>query len=129
MRNKKTFFVVILIIVIIMAVLVAIFWPKNASQPSSQALQSDIILYVSDICQHCKNVEKFIEDNKVADKVPFQTEEVSTDTKNAQDLMLKAGKCGIANDQIGVPLLWDGSTCLLGEDEITNFFKNKAGIN
>lgn len=122
MRNKKTLSIVILIIMVVVAILIAVFWPKTTSGQG-------IILYVSNTCPHCKTVEDFIQANDISSKVQFQTKEVSANLGNAQELLNKATKCGISTDQVGVPLLWDGSKCLLGEPDITAFFKTKAGIN
>lgn len=84
-----------------------------------------IIFYYSLTCPHCKNVEKYVADNNVKAKVDFIEKEVSENKKNAAELADKAAKCGIKPEQVGVPLLWDGSTCIVGDEPIINYFFTK----
>ncbi len=87
-----------------------------------------IILFYGDGCPHCKLVSDFIAANNVKAKVAFTELEVFNDENNAGILLQKAQICKIAEDKIGVPFLWTGSTCLLGDQDVINFFKEKAGI-
>jgi glutaredoxin len=84
-----------------------------------------IIFYYSLTCPHCKNVEKYVADNNVKAKVDFIEKEVSENMQNATDFMNKVAKCGIKPEEAGVPLLWDGSTCLVGDEPIINYFFTK----
>ncbi|MFA6919406.1 MAG: hypothetical protein WC244_04875 [Patescibacteria group bacterium] len=124
MNKNKIIYIVIAIIIVIIAIGAIIFWPKGG------AGNSDIILYYSLTCPHCEVVENFITQNNITEKVSFQNKEVSENQDNAIELMTKAQKCSIATDSIGVPFLWDGenSKCIVGEPDITQFFKDKAGI-
>ena len=81
-----------------------------------------IILFYGIGCPHCAKVEEFIKENKVDEKISFQEKEVYFNKNNANELLEKAKKCGIPENEIGVPLLWDGSRCFVGEVEIINFF-------
>lgn len=92
---------------------------------SDEPDNSEVIFYYSNTCPHCQVVEEFIKNNKVNDLVSFQSKEVGLNKENASELMAKAGICKIAQDQIGVPFLWDGSKCVIGQDDIINFFKDK----
>jgi len=94
---------------------------KTESQPSNQ-----IILFYGDGCPHCAIVEKYIQENKVQDKIFFDQKEVYHDKNNAQELQAKAKICGLPTDSIGVPFLWDGEKCLIGDQDIVNFFKQKT---
>ena len=125
-KNKITYGIIAIVIVII-AVGAIIFWPKGGA---SNSQNSDIILYYGNTCPHCKIVEDFISQNNIAQKVSFQNKEVYQDKNNALELAVKAQKCSIATDSIGVPFLWDGanSKCYVGEPDITQLFKDKAGI-
>jgi glutaredoxin len=84
-----------------------------------------IIFYYSLTCPHCKNVEKYIADNNVKSKVDFIEKEVSENQKNAAEFLDKAAKCKIKPEEAGVPLLWDGSACIIGDDKIINYFFTK----
>jgi hypothetical protein len=96
---------------------------------SSNQTNSDIIFYYSNTCTHCKVVEEFVVSNKISEKVSFQSKEVGADSANAADIMDKASKCGIKQEDIGVPMLWDGAKCYVGQDDVINFFKLKANVN
>lgn len=84
-----------------------------------------IIFYYSLTCPHCKNVEKYVVDNNVKAKVDFIEKEISENKKNAADFLDKAAKCNIKPEDAGVPLLWDGSTCIVGDQPIINYFFTK----
>jgi len=115
--------------------LVALFSLSACSTPPvinniNQNNQTDtsIIFYYSNTCPHCKVVEEYIDANDIKEKVDFQSKEVGENKDNASELMAKAAKCGIPQDQIGVPFLWDGTKCIIGQDEIINFFKDKINV-
>jgi glutaredoxin len=116
--------ILILIIIIIIVGLVFVFFRKGDSGNSS----SSIILFSRDGCPHCANVEEYIKTNKINEKVDFQTKEVGSNADNAELLRQKAVACGIPESEIGVPFLWDGSKCFVGDQDIIKFFGEKAGI-
>jgi glutaredoxin len=90
---------------------------------------SEIAFFYSNYCPHCKDVEKFIEDNKIKEKIAFSEWEVSSDKGNAKLMIEKQEECKMGEDEIGkVPLLWTKDKCYLGSDKIIEFFKDKAGI-
>ena len=85
-------------------------------------------LFYSESCPHCAIVEEYIESNQVRERLTFKELEVSRDTGNAQKLAEKSAACGIKEDEIGVPLFWDGQKCLIGDQEIIDFLKNKLNL-
>jgi len=87
---------------------------------------NDIILFYGDGCPHCALVEKYVAENGVAAKIPFVKKEVYYNDKNAEELAAKAKICGLPTDSIGVPFLWDGSNCFVGDQDIIDFFKENA---
>ncbi len=120
--NKK-----ILSIIIAAAVIIAagglIFWYLNS--PKTQIDTSGIILFYSEGCPHCQNVDNFIAQNNVEQKVKFARLEVFNNKDNQKVLLQKAQACNLPLDQIGVPLLWDGNTCIVGDQDIIKFFQGK----
>ncbi|MFA6422076.1 MAG: glutaredoxin domain-containing protein [Candidatus Buchananbacteria bacterium] len=121
MNNKKITAIVIVIIIAIIVIALAFFWLK-------QSAVNKTYLYVSNECSHCKIVEEFIDSNGIKDKVQFEIKEVSANQANAQELISKAVKCGINQNEVGVPMLWADSKCIVGDQSIIDFFKIKAGI-
>ncbi len=87
---------------------------------------SQIILFYGDGCPHCAIVEKYIEGNYIKDKISFAQKEVYYNQNNAKELETKAEICGLPTDSVGVPFLWDGEKCLIGDQDIINFFKQKT---
>ena len=84
-----------------------------------------IILFYGDGCSHCKLVDDFISQNNVEAKVKFARLEVFNNKDNAQILSERAKACGINTADIGVPFLWDGKTCLVGDPDVIKFFQDK----
>lgn len=83
------------------------------------------ILFVSYNCPHCAKVEEFATTNKVQEKFNFIILEVYKDKNNAALMAEKAGACGLPVSSLGVPFLWDGSQCLVGDIDIIQFFQDK----
>lgn len=102
---------------------------NSLSQPKTAALQKQItapiILFYGDGCPHCALVEKYIAENAAETKVPFVKKEVYHDKQNATELKAKAAACNLPTDSIGVPFLWDGSECIIGDQPIIKFFRQK----
>jgi len=71
-------------------------------------------------------VEEYIKENNINDKISFAQKEVYYNQNNAKELEAKAKICELPTDSIGVPLLWDGEKCLIGDQDIINFFKQKS---
>ena len=88
-----------------------------------------IILFYGEGCPHCKNVDEFITQNKITDKVKFANLEVWSNKDNQIILGEVALKCGINSGSVGVPLLYDGnSKCHIGDIDAIDFLKAQAGI-
>lgn len=131
MRNK-----IIIPTILFIAVLIFSFFALSQEKSKSQnqtnettatenQLASQIILFYGDGCPHCAIVEEYIKENKIQDKISFVQKEVYYNQNNAGELEVKAKICGLSTDSIGVPFLWDGEKCLIGDQDIINFFKQK----
>lgn len=123
---KKKYIILALIALVI--VIVTIFVYQTSQKQESLQTQEDLILYYGDTCPHCKIVEAFLKDNKIAEKINFSQKEVFLNASNSKDLSKKAALCKINPKEVGVPLLWNNGTCLVGDQDIINFFKDKTGI-
>ncbi len=123
---------------IIIGIVVAvglIFWGvasqvKVNGDTSVSELPSGIVLFYGQECPHCKVVDDYITQNKVEEKVDFTRMEVWHDQANANLLgKIALETCKMQKDEVGVPFLYDGSSkCLVGEDDVIAYFKDKAGI-
>ncbi|MFA5755226.1 MAG: hypothetical protein WC909_02620 [Candidatus Paceibacterota bacterium] len=82
---------------------------------------SGIILFYSEYCGHCAIVKEYIEENKIEEKIKFETKDANKDTSL---LFEKANICGITGN-VGVPFLFDGESCVVGDKNIIDFFKER----
>ena len=119
--NKKILLAIIIAIVLI-GIASFIFWKYGMPQ------KSELIYFYGEGCPHCANVDAFLKDNKIEEKVSFEKKEVFNNQDNAKELVDLSQKCSLPADQVGVPFLWDGSKCFVGDTDIINFFKQKVGI-
>jgi hypothetical protein len=126
MKNK-----VIGVVLVIIALGYGLWsWSSYEKAKSDDAIpaSSDIVFFFGKGCLHCKDVEKFIADNKIDEKVAFESLEVWHNAENNNTLMQKAEECGIAEKEIGIPFLSAKGECFVGTVNIENFFKQEAGI-
>jgi len=129
--NKK---VIIAITVVIVAVFVGGFMFRNmngatvSDQGTPGSLDSGIVFYYGAECPHCKDVEQFLAENKIADKVSFQTKEAWHDQTNATEMSAKAATCGLTEDKVGVPFLFADGKCFVGTPDVEGYFREKAGL-
>ncbi len=91
--------------------------------------KSDIVLYYGDGCPHCANVEKYIQENGIKNKISFEEKEVYENKENAEQMAEDASYCDIDVESFGVPFLWADGKCLMGDEDIIDFFKQKVNEN
>jgi len=125
---KKTklilsFFGILIILILLFFFLQKSFKPKNQTP-------AKIILFYGSGCPHCKRVEDFIRENKVKERISFEEKEVYFNKENSKKLIEIAKGCGLKENEIGVPFLWDEESkkCIVGDDPIINFFKEKLNL-
>lgn len=121
--------VIIIVIVVLAGATAFILLSKSNTSVEPTPLPEGTILFYGDGCTHCKNVEDFISQNKIDDKLKITRLEVWYNKNNAALLGQVVQKCGITSDSVGVPFLYDGNgKCYIGEVDIPNFLKGAAGI-
>ncbi len=125
-KNKKIIlFVAILIVIFVIAIMV-FGWQKNGNE-NPQVINNGtegIILFYGQECPHCKDLEEWIKNNKIKEKISFTELEVYHNEENQNLIMEKARICDLDESSIGVPFLWTGETCLIGGEPIQQFFQN-----
>jgi len=119
--SKKTNNVLLAIAAVVVIIFgVFLFFPK------AKAPTTGVILFYGDTCPHCIQVEEYIKNNNVEQKVQFEKKEVYNNQTNAATMATYYQKCGLDTAAgMGVPFLWDGQKCYSGETEIINFFASK----
>ncbi|MCX6782325.1 MAG: glutaredoxin family protein [Candidatus Magasanikbacteria bacterium] len=86
---------------------------------------STLSLYYREECPHCKNVETYLFENKVEEKIKIEHKEVTSNIKNQNELMTRAALCGLDLANVGVPMLYDKGTCYSGDTDIINYFQSR----
>ena len=113
-------------IIVIVILAAAGFWAWQSGFFTNTFKQIPIpegtILFYREDCSHCKNVEDFLTQNNIEEKVEFTRLEVLYSADNQNILAQVAGKCKLNLKEVGVPFLWDGQNCLMGDADIISFF-------
>lgn len=122
--NKKLLWIGLACLVVLGGI---VFWAsKDRGISQNNSSDKESIFFYGATCPHCKNVDKFLEENKgIEGRFKFEKLEISN-KDNAKRLMEKAEKCGLPTDNIGVPFFWDGEKCIVGDADIIDFLKSKA---
>ena len=118
---KKIYKIIIMIVVVLAALAALLVWGHYESQ--KQIADSNPILFYGDSCPHCAIVEKYISDNGVKNKLSFTELEVFNNQANANLMAAKAKLCNLDTGAgLGVPFFFTGTTCLVGDTNIINYF-------
>lgn len=99
-----------------------------AKNPNNNAtsMPAGLVYYGSDSCAHCAKVQEFMDAGNLWAKFAVTKKEISKDTNNQMEFFNVADKCGLmVNGSASIPLLWTGETCVSGDADIINYFKNK----
>jgi len=122
--NKK-----MMMLAVFLAVAFAVYSIYQQMQPGKDIISNGlIVLYFGYSCPHCLIIEDFLKENNISKKISFSQKEVFKNKNNYQELSEKAKLCNIPENEIGVPFLWDGEKCFVGDKDIIAFFKNKTGV-
>jgi glutaredoxin len=127
MKNKVLGFVVVLMLLIG----ALIYWGLKDSGSGVVLTPDDgasIVYYYGEECPHCKDVQSFLDENHVAEKIHFVKKEVWHNTKNSAEMESRAKICGIQPEGMGVPFVFSDGQCKVGTPDVIAFFKKAAGI-
>ena len=123
--SKQNIFIGVVVGVVLMGIVLYFLLPDDTALAQ---LPTGIVFYFGDTCPHCKNVEEYIIQNNVQDKILFEQKEVYNDAQNAKELKVVAKACGIDPMKVGVPLLWNEGSCLVGDEDIITSFEEKINV-
>ena len=135
MSDKKTYVAAIMALLFIGII---VFWglkqPEKANAPTTEQETSvpreatdEIIYFYGETCSHCIALNKFLEENKIAEKVNFNKKEVWSNKDNAAEMEKRAQECGIKREGMGVPFVYGKGKCYVGTPNAEAFFKQEAG--
>ena len=92
--------------------------------------QGDIVYFFGhdQLCGQCQKVSKFMDENKIEQKIFFEKKEILNNQENNVQFEEKAAACGIEKSRTGIPLVYARGRCYVGAVEVIDFFKKEAGI-
>lgn len=121
MRRKTIISLVLFLLVLLLSVILLV---KNRNFLTDDEQGGvGVVLFYGTTCPHCKIVEEYIDNNNIESKIDIEYKEIYSNSLNAQELRNKASSCGFDVQSVGVPFLWDGSNCYMGDSDIIEFFK------
>jgi glutaredoxin len=123
MSKKKHPTTTIIVVAAVLLVAALFYFAKRQANSEINADTKNMVLFYSLSCPHCQNVEDYIASNGVKEKYDFAQLEISQNQKNSDALVKKARACGLDTQGLGVPFLWTGEKCLMGDTDIIEFFK------
>lgn len=127
--DKKIIFSTVLIslIFLILGYIVLSSSTKKQQQKSSSLLpkKEEIVFYYGNTCPHCADVEEWMKQNKVDEKLKIVKKEVYQNQANAQELEYVAQSCGFSLQNIGVPFLYTDGQCYIGTPDVIKKIKEK----
>lgn len=123
MKNKKVSIIIATGLILLVGIS---FWYSKKNSAQVDGAENGPILFYRDDCSHCVNVEKFMADNNIDAKIQIDKKEVKTDAGNQKILLDKAKICKLDANSIGVPFLWTGKECLMGDQPIIDYLKEQT---
>ena len=87
--------------------------------------EEEIILFYGVNCPACVVLDQLIENKGINEKVSYAHKEVYYNQENTNQLITKAGECGIDANLITIPFLYADGKCYLGVEPIINYFEEK----
>ncbi|MFA5228380.1 MAG: hypothetical protein WC446_01310 [Candidatus Paceibacterota bacterium] len=87
--------------------------------------EEEIILFYGINCPACIMLDQLIENNGINKKVSYVHKEVYYNQENTNQLIAKAGECGLNTNSISIPFLWADGFCYVGVEPIINYLKEK----
>lgn len=98
---------------------------EAVAQGDNIVKKEDIVFYFGDDCAECANIEKYLEENDVKNKIGLTEKNINKDEVAAQQMAEDAMYCNVDEESFGVPFLWTEGRCYAGEKNIINFFDEK----
>jgi len=123
MNKNKTRITAIVVVIALIVTIALVVSARKQGNTNTKVEAPEMILFYSLSCPHCQTVEQYINDNQIKEKYSFTELEISENQKNSAKLVSIAKDCGYDTNNLGVPFLWTGESCLMGDVAIIDFFK------
>lgn len=127
--DKKIIFTVGVFSLIILILGYIVFGSQNKKNKEIKIpKKNEIVYYYGETCPHCKEVKKWMEKNKIKEKIKIEEKEVWNNQDNAQELNEVAKKCGLNTSSIGVPFLYADEKCFIGTPNVIKILEEKSEL-
>jgi len=121
--KNKVILATLLLIAFLSFVFFHFFKEDNASK-SAVITEEDVILFYGDGCPACKVLDQLIAEKDINET--YNHKEVYYNQENSNQLIAKAGECGLNTDSITIPFLYADGNCYTGVGPIINYFEEKT---
>ena len=91
--------------------------------------ESDNCLFFGKGCLHCAKVKKYFQENGILEKYDIEEKNLSGSAECALEFNKICQDNGIPLGERGIPMLYFGGQCLMGDTPIIEFFENKESQN
>ena len=122
--NKAAKIFSLFIIISLVLILSLYFLYKN----NKIIKQDEILFFYGTTCPHCKNVEDFIKENNLEQKLEIKSFEVYNSKENLNKMLYYARICKINEKDLGVPMIYYNGKCYIGDNECTGLLKMLSGV-
>jgi hypothetical protein len=130
----------IVLFLITIGILFSLFYllsqpPKSKTESTldySQYQDTDLVLFWSESCPHCQNVENWLKENNSDNKLKIISRQIDNNQSTYEELLnLVKENCPnlMENGNIGVPTAFDpvNKQCIQGDTPIIDFLSSKLG--
>ena len=122
--KKQTLITGLLILVILGLISFVVFGSKNNNSTKISNNQT-LTFFYGNTCPHCADVEKWMKENKIEEKIDIVKKEVYANKQNAKELESAATICKLPTDSIGVPFLFAEGKCYIGSPDVISYLLEK----
>ena len=136
--NKQKILTGLIVTIIVGMLAIVVLGSKNKNLTQKQMPQKSVEIvstaeniptfFYGNTCPHCAEVEAWIKENKIEEKITIAKKEVYDNQQNAKALTKAAQNCNMSTDSIGVPFLYVDGKCFVGSPDVINYLSGKVGI-
>lgn len=124
--NKQTLITGLLILLILGLISFVVLGSKNKNTAKIVPVNDKTLtFFYGNTCPHCADVEKWMKENKVEEKINIVKKEVYENKQNAKELESAATICKLPTDSIGVPFLFAEGKCYIGSPDVISYLSEK----
>ncbi|KKP68656.1 MAG: hypothetical protein UR66_C0004G0056 [Candidatus Moranbacteria bacterium GW2011_GWE1_35_17] len=98
---------------------------EASAQETENVEKEDIVFYFGSDCPECENVEKYLQEKDIRNKISFEEKNINKNEEDANQMAEDAMYCNLDEESFGVPFLWADGKCYAGEKDITDLFNEK----